>query len=268
MTLYLVATAFGIILGSLLSPAWVPARNGFWQGAMILALLLPTYKLLIVRLGECARDELQGPGALPELGKGIAAGFVLFSIVAAIAFALGIYKVAGRGDASGLLLGFVTVGLVPAFSEELLFRGILFRWIEEFAGSWTALVITSALFGLAHIFNPGASWFSSLAIALEAGLLLGSVYMLTRSLWMPIGLHAAWNFTEGPVFGIPVSGSPAAGLVQANIAGPPLLSGGNFGLEASLIAVVIATAAGILYLVLAVRQGELMPPSWVRPRRP
>ena len=90
--------------------------------------------------------------------------------------------------------------------EELLFRGILFRWIEEFGGSWAALMVTSVLFGLAHVINPNATWFSSFAIAVEAGVLLGGAYMLTRSLWMPMGLHAAWNFTQGDIFDVPVSG--------------------------------------------------------------
>jgi hypothetical protein len=64
----------------------------------------------------------------------------------------------------------ISTAIMPGFMEELLFRGILFRWIEEFAGSWVALLVTSALFG-AHILNPGATWFSSFAIAVEAGLL-------------------------------------------------------------------------------------------------
>ena len=145
---------------------------------------------------------------------------------------------------------------LPGFTEELLFRGILFRWIEEFAGSWAALVVTSALFGLAHILNPGATWFSSFAIAVEAGLLLGAVYMLTRSLWMPIGLHAAWNFAEGPIFGVPVSGSPADGALRASIAGPPILSGGPFGLEGSVIAVLSQRLAGLGFLCLALKRGR------------
>jgi membrane protease YdiL (CAAX protease family) len=153
--------------------------------------------------------------------------------------------------------------MMAAFMEEILFRGILFRWIEEFAGSWAALAITSALFGLAHILNPNATWFSSLAIAVEAGLLLGGAYMLTRSLWLPIGLHAAWNFTQGEIFGVPVSGGAVHGLLKSRLTGPALLSGGGFGLEASLIALVIATAAGICFIWLAVRRGEVIGPSWV-----
>ena len=105
----------------------------------------------------------------------------------------------------------------------------------------------SLAFGFAHYFNPDATARACLWIALEAGVLLGGAYMLTRSLWLPTGLHAAWNFTQGAVFGVPVSGSPATGLVRATLSGPELLSGGGFGLEASVIALVIATAAGIWF---------------------
>jgi hypothetical protein len=186
--------------------------------------------------------------------------------VVGIAAALGVYRITGPGGASTLVLDLISFGIMPAFMEELLFRGILFRWIEEFGGSWAALVVTSALFGLAHILNPGATWFSSFAVAVEAGLLLGGAYMLTRSLWMPIGLHAAWNFTQGAIFGVPVSGNAAQGLVRAKLSGPELLSGGGFGLEASVIALVIATVAGAWFVWLAIKRGELMQPWWVRRR--
>jgi len=158
------------------------------------------------------------------------------------------------------------VAIVPAFMEELLFRGILFRWLEEFGGSWFALALTSALFGIGHIFNPNATALASFAIALEAGVLLGGAYMLTRNLWMAIGLHAAWNFTQGWIFDVPVSGTDQHGMVEARLSGPELLSGGAFGLEASLIAMVLATAAGVALVVLAVRRGELIRPWWVRRR--
>ena len=148
--------------------------------------------------------------------------------------------------------------------EELLFRGILFRHLEDFGGSWFALALTSGLFGVAHIFNPNATAFSSFAIAVEAGVLLGGAYMLTRSLWAPIGIHAAWNFTQGEVYDVPVSGIDGTGLVEAKLSGPELLSGGSFGLEASVIALVIATAAGIWLVVRAVRAGHIVRPWWIR----
>ena len=101
---------------------------------------------------------------------------------------------------------------------------------------------------------------------MEAGLLLGGAYMLTRSLWLPIGLHAAWNFTQGSIFDVPVSGAAAHGIFDAELSGPELLSGEAFGLVALLLALVIATAAGVALVALAVRRGELIEPWWVRRR--
>ena len=124
-------------------------------------------------------------------------------------------------------------------------------------------MITSALFGLGHIFNPDASALSSFAIAVEAGILLGGAYMLTRRLWVPLGLHAAWNFTQGFIWDVPVSGIDQQGLVEAKLSGPEWLSGGAFGLEASVIAMVLATAMGVWLVVRAVRAGHLVRPWWV-----
>jgi membrane protease YdiL (CAAX protease family) len=264
--LFAFATALGLYLGKLV-PAGRQPGAAIVHAAINITLMLATYKLAIGRLGEQPRDDLPARGMARQLGLGVLAGTLLFSLVVGVAAALGVYRIAGSGGTSMLLLGLISAGIMPGFMEEMLFRGILFRWIEEFAGSWAALVITSTLFGLAHILNPNATWFSSLAIAVEAGLLLGAAYMFTRSLWLPIGLHAAWNFTQGPIFGVPVSGTPANGIIQARLGGPTALSGGGFGLEASVIAVVIATAAGLWFVWAAVRRGALVQPWWVRRRR-
>lgn len=262
IALYLIARVAELSLGKFVDlgqPATPIA-----QAAIALTLTIAMYKLVIVRLGERPRDDLPATGALPDLGKGIAAGAILFGAIVGIAAALGVYHATGYGSASDLVLPLVTSAIMPAFMEELFFRGILFRWIEAFGGSWSALVVTSALFGLAHIINPQATWFSSFAIAVEGGLLLGSAYMLTRNLWTPIGLHAAWNFTQGAIFGVPVSGHPTNGLLRSELSGPALLSGGAFGLEASVIALAVATAAGLWLLWFAIRRGELVKPWWVR----
>ena len=225
------------------------------------------YKLVTRRLGERPRDDLRWNGALRNLGLGLVGGAVLFGIVTAAAAAAGVYSITDCCRVGQLIRDLFEATILAGFAEELLFRGILFRWIEEFAGSWAALILTSALFGFVHIENPGATWFSSFAIAVEAGLLLGGAYMLTRSLWAPIGLHAAWNFTQGYVFDIPVSGVPEQGLVQAKLAGPPLLSGGQFGLEASVLGLLVATAAGVGLVIIAVRRGEVMKPWWTQRRQ-
>ena len=230
-------------------------------------LLIIVYELVISRLGEHPRDDYRDQRALPNLLIGLGAGFAVFSLAVAVAAALGIYRVSGEGDLSGLLPALIASALFPAVSEELLFRGILFRWIEDFGGSWLALFITSALFGCAHLLNPHASPVAAVGIAFEAGVMLGAAYMLTRSLWMPMGLHAAWNFAQGEIYDIPVSGTAVHGMLDAHLSGPALLTGNGFGLEASLTAIAVATLFGLWLLWLAVRKGQLVQPRWVRRRR-
>lgn len=236
------------------------------NATLAIVLIVATYKFVIVRLGERPLDDLRAAGAPRGVGAGLLLGSLLFCAVVGIAALLGVYRIVGPGDTHELAKDLIGMTILAAFTEELVVRGILFRWIEEFGGSWAALLVTSGLFGLIHIENPNATWFSSFAIAVEAGILLGGAYMLTRSLWMPMGLHAAWNFTQGFIFDVPVSGVDERGLVQAKLSGPVLLSGGQFGLEASVIALVLATTAGVCLVVLAVRRGELVEPWWVRRR--
>jgi len=260
------ATTFGNLVGHQLLPAHTPTTKVVGP-LFVMWILLVTYHYAIARLGEEPRDDFRLGHAARDLGGGLALGFVLFAAVVGIAALLGVYAITGRGDSSQLLLALVTTAIVPAISEELLFRGILFRWIEQFGGTWAALLITSALFGAAHMFNPNATPFSSFAIACEAGLLLGGAYMLTRSLWFPVALHAAWNFTQGEIFDVPVSGTEVHGLVQAKLSGPELLTGGAFGLEASVIALAVATACGLYLVWRATRIGHVLAPYWVRRRR-
>lgn len=232
--------------------------------AIQIALVFAVYKLAITRLGDPPHDDLKIADAPKNLVLGLAFGAILFAAIVGIAALLDVYNIVGKGSTKTLVTDLISAAIMPGFMEELLFRGILFLWLERFAGSWAALVITSALFGLAHILNPNATWFSSFAIAMEAGLLLGGAYMLTRNLWMPIGLHAAWNLTQGFIFDVPVSGLDQEGLVEAKLSGPALLSGGAFGLEASVIALIVATATGIWLLMLAVRRGHVVSPWWVQ----
>ena len=232
--------------------------------ALNVALAFAGYKLVLRHLGERPRDDLRFRGAAKALGLGLLTGLVVFSGIVGVAALFGAYRITACCSTSQLPIILLDAGIMTAVLEELLFRGILFRWIEEFAGSWAALLVTALLFGLAHRENPNATWFSSFAIAVEAGILLGGAYMLTRSLWLPMGLHAAWNFAEGYIFDVPVSGQPEKGLVTAKLSGPLLLSGGDFGLEASLIAVIIAGALGVWFVWMAVKRGEVVEPWWMR----
>ena len=250
--------------GALDPDALDPNVDAVVRGLAGVGAVFLVYKLLIVRLGREKRDDLPLAGAFGDTALGLGAGLAIFSVVVAVAAVLGVYRVFGWGTLEGWLPFFMAGGVFAGFVEEVIFRGILFRWIEEFAGSWAALAVSSLLFGLAHWANPNATPFSSVAIAIEAGILLGGAYMLTRSLWLAIGIHAGWNLTQGLVFDVSVSGVEVDGLVEAGMKGPDLLTGGAFGLEASVIALVVATAAGIWLVLQARKEGNLIAPMWRR----
>jgi membrane protease YdiL (CAAX protease family) len=208
--------------------------------------------------------EFDDTGGLREFPAGLVLGFFLFSATMLLLWALSVYHPTGWGSASRLGAG-VIAALSAGIIEEIMFRGFLFRLINSVAGTWWALVITSALFGAAHAFNPGATVVSSIAIAVEAGVLLGAAYALTQRLWFPIGLHAAWNFTEGNVYGMSVSGTGAAkGFIAGALHGPNILTGGQFGPEASLIAVLVCLSAASLILWRVIRHNRVQPPIWNR----
>jgi hypothetical protein len=146
--------------------------------------------------------------------------------------------------------------------EELVMRGIVFRIVEQSLGSWLALTISAAIFGLLHLVNPGTTLLNAGSVMIEAGVMLAAAYMVTRRLWLCIGIHAAWNFAEGGIFSGAVSGSGSQGLLQAKLTGPIWLTGGPFGVEGSVVALAICAAAGILLVAEAVRRGGIVKPFW------
>jgi len=193
-------------------------------------------------------SELLDAAGPAELAAGLGLGFGLFTTVMLLLWALRVYHPSGWGSLHPLATGFLPA-LTAAVVEEIIFRGFLFRLSARLMGPWGALAFTSALFGAAHAFNPGATIGTSAAIAIEAGVLLGAAYAATRRLWLPIGLHLAWNLTEGSVFGMSVSGGAArTSLITGTLSGPRLLTGGAFGPEASLVAVLVCLAASIFLL--------------------
>jgi uncharacterized protein len=264
IAVFLLAAALADLLNRFaIPPIHEPNLRAAVRATVVIVFLLAAYKLIIVRLGEHPRDDLPASRSLRPAVAGLGLGFAAMAAAVGAAALMHVYRITGPGDTALLGLEVVGMAVIPGFTEELFFRGILFRWLEELSGSWIALVITSALFGAIHILNPNATWFSSLAIAIEAGAMMGGAYMLTRNLWMPMGLHAGWNLTQGELFDVPVSGLDEHGLVQAQLSGPPLLSGGGFGLEASIIGLVFATAAGAWLVWLSAKRGLVVQPLWV-----
>jgi uncharacterized protein len=243
----------------------IPPEGGVGRalGLVLIAGVCLVYAGYVRLIERRAVVELAIGDGLPELGKGFLLGTALFSATMLALWAMGVYTITGVNGADALpapLLG----ALIAAFIEELVFRGVLFRILEESLGSWLALGVSALVFGLLHAFNPGATPASALAVALEAGILLAAVYMYSRRLWTCIGLHFAWNFAEGGLFGANVSGSKARGLLAGRFQGADLLTGGKFGPEASVVAVVLCLAAGITFVELARRRGHVVDPFWRR----
>jgi membrane protease YdiL (CAAX protease family) len=193
------------------------------------------------------------------LGRGLLIGAGLFAgVIANIAF-VGGYQVLGWGSVAGAIALF-GVSAAAAVTEELVFRGILFRIVEGWVGTWAALALTGVLFGLVHLFNAYATLWGALAIAVEAGGMLAAAYAATRTLWVPIGLHFAWNFTEGGIFGTGVSGTDAPqGLLHGVTSGPAAITGGEFGPEASVYSLLAGVGTTIVFMWLARRRGHIVP---------
>ncbi|MBT2502221.1 CPBP family intramembrane glutamic endopeptidase [Curtobacterium sp. ISL-83] len=187
-----------------------------------------------------------GAGRAVVVGLLVGAGFITATI--AIAIAVQVYRVVGPARLTiGDVVAVLTLVVISAVLEELVFRGVLLQAFERWLGWIPALVITSLLFGAAHLGNPGATWFGALAIAVEAGFLLGAAFLWKRNLWFTIGLHAGWNALES-LLGVPVSGEPAHGFLRLAASGPEFLTGGTFGIEASLIPMVLGAALGCVFL--------------------
>jgi uncharacterized protein len=138
--------------------------------------------------------------------------------------------------------------------------------VEEWLGSWVSLLVSSAVFGFLHLINPDATITGAIFITVEAGLLLAAAYMVTGRLWLSIGFHMAWNYTQSAVFSGVVSGNIGTpGLIRSTIEGPVLLTGGKFGIEASLTAFGLCTVTGIILFVMAQRRGRIVAAPWQRP---
>jgi membrane protease YdiL (CAAX protease family) len=227
------------------------------------AVYLVYYGLVRGMEGRNPVSELSLKGGVLELVGGLGVGAGLLALSTLMLWLFGFYRIDAVNDVSELFATrHLPLSLGAGFFEELAFRAILFRIVEEKLGSWVALFVSSLFFGVAHISNPNATLFSSIAIAIEAGILLGAAYMLTRRVWFAVGIHIAWNYVQGAVFGIAVSGGEVKGLISSHLEGDELFSGGAFGAEASLITLLICTLAGVFFLWKSHQSAAFVQPFW------
>lgn len=140
---------------------------------------------------------------------------------------------------------FISLGLMAmiAFSEEIVFRGyILGNLLDSFANKWIALLISGVLFAAFHFTSPGVHTLAFVNLFL-AGLLLGINYIYTRNLWFSFLLHLSWNFFQGPILGFRVSGLTLPSLLVAEPKGDLFITGGDFGLEGSILNTMVSVIA-------------------------
>lgn len=186
-----------------------------------------------------------------KLWSGFTIGVLYFCAVTGVLAAIGSYSACYASPHWGLIVVCLCLNFLVACSEEVIFRGLLFRLIDERFGFWRAIGISSFVFGFAHIFQPDATIWSSIAITVEAGLLLGAAYKYAGTLWFPIGIHWAWNFAQGNVFGLDVSGGGAEeSIMNATLTGPDFITGGSFGTEASIITPILGVLLSGIFIYL------------------
>lgn len=257
---------FALIGGAGLGISYVIDSTGPEDGAgmlvtaigLIIGALVACYAM--VRTLECRLSDELNFQRLPGAFSGFAVGALLTLMCGALVWALGGLVIDGVRPASEIpwVSDLIMTGLFSAVVEEIIFRGIVFRFIEQWLGSWTAVAVSAVIFGVVHIFAADATWFSTLATIVEAGLLFAVIYLVSRSLWWVIGVHAGWNFVPLIILGVPVSGNVNDGLLITHPAGPEILSGGAYGLEASLVSVGLLGAVALIGLCWAHKRGLIL----------
>lgn len=225
--------------------------------------------LLVVILIEGRRPFELAPRRWPGLLIGLGLGAALFTLSFGILLAAGAYRIAGIHTDLPWALGLLSLGLRAGVTEEIILRAGLHRLVEQGLGTWGATAVSAVVFGAAHLTNPDATLWGAIAIAIEAGISFGLLYSLTRSLWVVMGLHAAWNVTQGMIFGAAVSGTgETISLFDSVPIGPDLLTGGDFGPEASIVSVLVLVAFSAVLAYALVRRGLVVAPLRQRWRAP
>lgn len=226
---------------------------------------------VLVRLVEGRREPAEVSARRLPLGLvvGLGLGAGLFVVCFLAIWALGGFRVLGvrTPDWGPWWMSMLVVGASAGITEEIAFRGVGYRILEELAGTWAAVVVSGVLFGAAHLGNPDATVAGAVGIAV-AGFVFALLYVTTRNLWLMMGFHAAWNVVQGPVLGVIVSGTGAPnGFLHVEPVGSDLVSGGVFGAEGSLVTVAVMVLATAWLGVRVVRQRQVVAPMWTRRAR-
>lgn len=250
-------TRTGADVGTLLGEGGAPTIFAFGLSALI---ALGGFVLILRFVSKRSPAEVLGPQVGREIGWGLLIGFGIVALGVAVLAAVGVYRVADVSFTAGIITGLM-FGIGPAVAEEVFFRGFLLRIFDNWWGSWVALVVVSIVFAIFHSISSEAGAVAGVFVLFTASLMLNLAYFLTRRLWLPIALHAAFNAAQSAIFGLNVSGSETSGSwLNGVLQGPELLTGGVMGGEGSVAIVGVAFAAGVVMLLAALRRGVMLPP--------
>lgn len=231
------------------------------KGLFVSSAAVFSYILFFKKYDKRAITEFSTKGLGRNLIIGLLMGFTLQSLTILVMYLNGNYSIAAINPVSYILIPFAIMFTV-AIIEEILVRGIIFRIIEEKLGTYTSLAISSVLFGAFHLINPNGTLISSICIT-TAGFLLGAAFIYSRNLWMPIALHFAWNFTQSGIYGAITSGNAKTNnLIEAKIQGPEFITGGEFGPEGSIQAILFCALGTIIFIVLSHKNNQIIKPYW------
>lgn len=231
------------------------------KGLFVSVSCILSYIFFFKKYEKRAVTEFASKGLANNLFIGAVIGFTLQSLTILVMYLNGNYSITKVNPISFILIPFALMFTV-AIIEEILVRGIIFRIMEEKLGSYVSLTISSVLFGVFHLANPYGTLISSICIT-TAGFLMGAAFIYSRNLWMPIALHFAWNFTQSGIYGAITSGNEKTkSLFKVKIQGPEFITGGEFGPEGSIQAIVFCALGTIVLLILCQKNNKIIKPYW------
>ncbi len=223
------------------------------------------YSLYVRLIEQRKAHEISREKSILELGWGLLISFVLVGFMVLLMSLLGYYRII-QVDSPQIIIDSLFFFGMGAFLQVLAFRVVLFKLFEELLGSWFAFVLVAAIFSVAHIQNPNSSLWTTLALIMT-DILLVAAFIYTRRIWLVWGIHMGWNFFQDGIFGMPNSGiTEFQSWIQPAISGPEWITGGSFGIEASVIAICLSLGVAFVILKMSINKKQIVSPVWKRER--
>ena len=231
-------------------------------GAIIIIMLYYLcYTMYLKFVEKRPNFELSLQNFFNETGLGFIVGTVLVFLTTLFIFFRGTFQIISTNPDEFLIHAFLIFALL-AFTEDLIFRVIIFRLLEELIGSWLSILFIAAIFGIVHLVHEPATIISTIAIALQ-DIVLSAAFILTRRIWLCWGIHWGWNYTQDGILGMPNSGVELLpSWLNTEVSGPIWLTGGNIGIEQSVLGVLLNIIAGFIIIKISINRGQLLKPSW------